>query len=119
MRHAFSRADCGFIAHACDRAHPQTDRPAPAPASVPAPAPVNVEDLPTLPMSAEQTKLAKSAVKAMLAHKGGFWFATPVDPVALNLPDYFTVVKNPMDLGTRPPLAPGSALSYCAGGRRG
>jgi len=51
-------------------------------------------------MSAEQTKLAKSIVKAMLAHKGGFWFAAPVDPVALNLPDYFTVVKNPMDLGT-------------------
>jgi len=26
-------------------------------------------------------------------------FNTPVDPVALNLPDYFTVVKHPMDLG--------------------
>jgi hypothetical protein len=28
------------------------------------------------------------------------WFAKPVDPVALDLPDYFQVVRRPMDLGT-------------------
>ncbi|OTB04518.1 hypothetical protein M426DRAFT_11412 [Hypoxylon sp. CI-4A] len=28
------------------------------------------------------------------------WFITPVDPVALNIPTYFSVVKRPMDLGT-------------------
>ena len=27
-------------------------------------------------------------------------FAIPVDPVALNIPDYFDVIKQPMDLGT-------------------
>jgi hypothetical protein len=27
-------------------------------------------------------------------------FTKPVDPVALNLPDYFEIVKHPMDLGT-------------------
>lgn len=27
-------------------------------------------------------------------------FAQPVNPIALNLPDYFTIVRNPMDLGT-------------------
>ena len=27
-------------------------------------------------------------------------FLKPVDPVALNLPDYFSIVKEPMDLGT-------------------
>ena len=27
-------------------------------------------------------------------------FAQPVDPVAFNLPDYFDLIKNPMDLGT-------------------
>jgi E1A/CREB-binding protein len=26
-------------------------------------------------------------------------FGTPVDPVALGLPDYFQVIKTPMDLG--------------------
>jgi E1A/CREB-binding protein len=29
-----------------------------------------------------------------------FVFASPVDPVKLNLPDYFDIVKRPMDLGT-------------------
>ncbi|KAI5851762.1 Bromodomain-containing protein [Durotheca rogersii] len=28
------------------------------------------------------------------------WFLSPVDPVALNIPTYFSVVKKPMDLGT-------------------
>ncbi|KAI8960880.1 hypothetical protein F5Y11DRAFT_367131 [Daldinia sp. FL1419] len=28
------------------------------------------------------------------------WFLTPVDPVALNIPTYFSVVKKPMDLST-------------------
>lgn len=27
-------------------------------------------------------------------------FRTPVDPKAMNIPDYFQIVKNPMDLGT-------------------
>eukprot|EP00965_Chrysotila_dentata_P157655 5208186-Pleurochrysis_carterae.AAC.2 len=27
-------------------------------------------------------------------------FLQPVDPVALQLPDYFSIIKNPMDLGT-------------------
>lgn len=28
------------------------------------------------------------------------WFSTPVDPVALNIPTYHSVIKQPMDLGT-------------------
>ncbi|KAK6955626.1 hypothetical protein Daesc_003268 [Daldinia eschscholtzii] len=28
------------------------------------------------------------------------WFLTPVDPVALNIPTYFSIVKKPMDLAT-------------------
>lgn len=27
-------------------------------------------------------------------------FRSPVDPKAMNIPDYFQIVKNPMDLGT-------------------
>lgn len=28
------------------------------------------------------------------------WFMAPVDPVALNIPNYFKIIKKPMDLGT-------------------
>ncbi|RYC62785.1 hypothetical protein CHU98_g3405 [Xylaria longipes] len=28
------------------------------------------------------------------------WFLTPVDPVALNIPNYFKIIKKPMDLAT-------------------
>lgn len=30
----------------------------------------------------------------------GAWFSEPVDPVKLQIPDYPTIVKRPMDLGT-------------------
>lgn len=33
-------------------------------------------------------------------HKWAKPFMQPVDPVALHIPDYFSIVKNPMDLGT-------------------
>jgi bromodomain-containing factor 1 len=36
----------------------------------------------------------------MLKHKGGYWFAQPVDAAQLNLPDYHKIITHPMDLGT-------------------
>ncbi|GMI42377.1 hypothetical protein TrCOL_g11584, partial [Triparma columacea] len=33
-------------------------------------------------------------------HQFGWVFNQPVDPVELNLPDYFEIIKRPMDLGT-------------------
>lgn len=39
-------------------------------------------------------------IKQLLNHKFAAPFAEPVDPVALQIPDYFDVIKNPMDLGT-------------------
>ena len=41
-----------------------------------------------------------SLVKRVLNQKMAWVFAKPVDPVVLNLPDYFSVIKKPMDLGT-------------------
>lgn len=32
--------------------------------------------------------------------KEAWLFHEPVDPKKLNIPDYFTVIKNPMDFGT-------------------
>ncbi|KAJ3257112.1 hypothetical protein HK103_004940 [Boothiomyces macroporosus] len=43
---------------------------------------------------------ARKVLKRLFAQKISFWFKEPVDPVALNLPTYTTIVKNPMDLGT-------------------
>lgn len=42
----------------------------------------------------------KSVLNAIYRHKFGFPFLTPVDPVALNIPDYFKIITNPMDFGT-------------------
>lgn len=39
-------------------------------------------------------------LKVLQAHQHGWVFNSPVDPVELGLPDYFEVIKQPMDLGT-------------------
>jgi len=39
-------------------------------------------------------------VDTLWDHKYGWPFHNPVDPVALNIPDYFDKIKHPMDLGT-------------------
>lgn len=36
----------------------------------------------------------------MQTHQHGWVFNSPVDPVELGLPDYFDIIKKPMDLGT-------------------
>ncbi|KAM7506527.1 hypothetical protein LguiA_016980 [Lonicera macranthoides] len=45
-------------------------------------------------------KQCESLLKKLMSHQYGWAFNTPVDVVKLNLPDYFTVIKHPMDLGT-------------------
>jgi hypothetical protein len=35
-----------------------------------------------------------------MVHPAGWVFNKPVDPVALNIPDYFSIISIPMDLGT-------------------
>jgi hypothetical protein len=39
-------------------------------------------------------------IEKLMAHPNAWPFTQPVDPVALNIPDYLDVVKQPMDLGT-------------------
>lgn len=44
---------------------------------------------------------ARKVVQGTMKHRGAkLLFNQPVDPEALGLPDYFKVVKTPMDLGT-------------------
>ncbi|XP_070531967.1 bromodomain-containing protein 2-like isoform X4 [Ptychodera flava] len=44
--------------------------------------------------------LKNVVMKAVWKHQFAWPFHTPVDPVKLGLPDYFDIIKNPMDLGT-------------------
>ncbi|XP_039005999.1 transcription factor GTE12-like isoform X2 [Hibiscus syriacus] len=39
-------------------------------------------------------------LKALLKHPAAWVFNQPVDPKALGIPDYFSIIKTPMDLGT-------------------
>ncbi|OIR57511.1 MAG: Swr1 complex bromodomain subunit Brf1 [Amphiamblys sp. WSBS2006] len=48
----------------------------------------------------EQLKFCGVVLKGMRRHKDAAAFLHPVDPVALGIPDYFDVIKTPMDLGT-------------------
>ncbi|KAH6825572.1 hypothetical protein C2S53_016378 [Perilla frutescens var. hirtella] len=39
-------------------------------------------------------------LKELMNHSLGWVFSHPVDPLKLKIPDYFEIIKNPMDLGT-------------------
>ncbi|XP_010484061.1 PREDICTED: transcription factor GTE10-like isoform X2 [Camelina sativa] len=57
-------------------------------------------DVPTNSTLASVMKECETLLNRLWSHKLGWAFRTPVDPVMLNIPDYFTVIKHPMDLGT-------------------
>ncbi|KAL5717735.1 hypothetical protein ACHQM5_010704 [Ranunculus cassubicifolius] len=45
-------------------------------------------------------KQCASLLQRLMTHQFGRLFNTPVDVVKFNIPDYFNVIKHPMDLGT-------------------
>ncbi|KQJ94930.1 transcription factor GTE9 isoform X2 [Brachypodium distachyon] len=45
-------------------------------------------------------KKCQDLLRNLMRHRYGQTFSIPVDPVKLNIPDYFDIVKHPMDLGT-------------------
>ncbi|KAJ8771282.1 hypothetical protein K2173_026459 [Erythroxylum novogranatense] len=55
------------------------------------------------PVSASMAMLMKQCealLKRLMTHQYGWVFNEPVDAIKLNIPDYYTVIKHPMDLGT-------------------
>lgn len=62
----------------------------------------NVDHAPWTLAPTEQVwaKSLHKLLKSLLKDKRSVIFAKPVDPVALNIPDYFNIIKHPMDLGT-------------------
>ncbi|WZZ44288.1 hypothetical protein YC2023_040547 [Brassica napus] len=57
-------------------------------------------EVPASSRVASLMKECQTLLDRVWSHKLGVAFRNPVDPVLLNIPDYFTVVKHPMDLGT-------------------
>jgi len=56
-----------------------------------------------LTLGEENVELKNKCVdilRGLQTHEHGWAFATPVDPVELELDDYFEIIKKPMDLGT-------------------
>ena len=45
-------------------------------------------------------KIAKKLLNQLWKVKDAEWFHKPVDPVELNIPDYFNIIKHPMDFST-------------------
>lgn len=45
-------------------------------------------------------KQCENLLNKLMTHQHGWVFNAPVDVVELNIPDYFNVIKHPMDLGT-------------------
>ncbi|XP_054802837.1 transcription factor GTE8-like [Prosopis cineraria] len=62
-------------------------------------------------------KQCEALLKRLMNHQYGWVFNSPVDVVKLNLPDYFTIIKHPMDLGTiKSKIASGACsgpLEFC------
>lgn len=50
------------------------------------------------PMTNQIQYFKKTIFPAVFKHKFAWPFHTPVDPVRLGLPDYFDVIKEPMDM---------------------
>lgn len=50
----------------------------------------------------DSTKIRECAItlKMLMNHPVGWVFNQPVDPVKLKIPDYFSIISKPMDLGT-------------------
>ncbi|KAI8360044.1 Bromodomain-containing protein [Mortierella sp. GBAus27b] len=53
-----------------------------------------------LPITREQQRYCGTIVKDLKRHRDAGPFLAPVDPVLLNIPDYPSIIKNPMDLST-------------------
>ncbi|EOY22411.1 Nuclear protein X1 isoform 1 [Theobroma cacao] len=62
--------------------------------------------------NAHLMKQCETLLNRLMQHNFGWVFNNPVDVVKLNIPDYLTVIKQPMDLGTvKKRLASGQYLS--------
>ncbi|KAJ3099573.1 hypothetical protein HDU96_010673 [Phlyctochytrium bullatum] len=80
--------------------HPDKTEEAPvaaAPIPTAAPAPVAA---PASKLTPSEVKGCKSILTSLNRHNSAWPFKAPVDPVVAQAPDYYTIIKRPMDLQT-------------------
>ncbi|GMH15737.1 hypothetical protein Nepgr_017578 [Nepenthes gracilis] len=53
-----------------------------------------------LKMDRSMTLRCSDILRKLMKHPDAWAFKEPVDPIALNIPDYFSIISEPMDLGT-------------------
>ncbi|OUM69676.1 hypothetical protein PIROE2DRAFT_37920, partial [Piromyces sp. E2] len=51
-------------------------------------------------MPRSEINICTDITRSLQLHPRSFPFLKPVDPVLLNIPDYLTIIKHPMDLST-------------------
>jgi hypothetical protein len=93
----------GFTAADCNPKRPRTEAPVPAPAPAPAPAPTPAAAPAVVTDGGDLFRAfgrCRALLDKLLRHDDGWVFSEPVDARALGLRDYYTIVENPMDLGT-------------------
>jgi bromodomain-containing factor 1 len=71
-----------------------------APMAAPAPYPVLIGDFDSKPMTKPQLRYLLDSVRKAKKIKAALPFLAAVDPIAMNIPTYPTIVPHPMDLGT-------------------
>ena len=71
----------------------------PVPTAVPDPSDAEIQLIPSSDVLLSM-KTCKSLLLPLMSMPNADFFLKPVDHVALNLPDYPTIIKKPMDLGT-------------------
>ncbi|KAJ4786594.1 Transcription factor GTE8 [Rhynchospora pubera] len=90
--------------HALLQKNPKLDRVNSSKPAKPAHAPVQPPPPANKPQLSNNhvmlMKQCETLLKRLMAHQYAWVFNTPVDVVKLNIPDYFQVIKQPMDLGT-------------------
>lgn len=88
---------------------PTTEQSAAIPAAIPATVPA-ISTTPSYvppslaidfgPLTESQYKIIEGGMRNLKKSRNAVMFQKPVDPVALNLPKYFEIIKHPMDLST-------------------
>jgi hypothetical protein len=51
-------------------------------------------------ISSSDRQKIKNILQKLCKHRHAYFFLEPVDPIALNIPTYFDIIKTPMDFGT-------------------